>query len=154
MVVPGYENLYVLPCGPLPPNPAELLLDPKLNDLFYYLKSNFDVVIMDTAPVGMVSDALTLSRFADCTLYIVREGHTLKKQIGLIDQHYRHGRLPKISIVINDAKAHAGTGYYGYGNGTGSGYFEEEETPTTTVGRLFRWLGGKNGINKKTKAKV
>ncbi|MEO6070833.1 MAG: polysaccharide biosynthesis tyrosine autokinase, partial [Chitinophagaceae bacterium] len=65
--VPEQENLFVLPCGPVPPNPAEMLLDEKLADLFVYLRQNFDVIIMDTAPAGMVSDAITLSKYADCT---------------------------------------------------------------------------------------
>ena len=86
--VPGYDHLYVLPCGPVPPNPAEMLLDQKLATLFDYLKREFEVVIMDTAPVGMVSDALTLSKFTDATMYIVRQGHTYKKQISLVDQFY------------------------------------------------------------------
>ena len=156
--VEGYENLYVLPCGPVPPNPAELLLDPKLNDLFVFLRQNFDMVIMDTAPVGMVSDAMTLSKFADTTLYIVRQGHTYKKQIGLIDEFYREGKLPKISIVMNDIKVRAGYGYYGYGRygyghgyGYGSGYFDEEEAPPTTLEKWLRWLDVKKWNNKKPK---
>jgi capsular exopolysaccharide synthesis family protein len=56
--VPGYDNLFVLACGPIPPNPAELLLEPKIAELFTYLKQEFDVVIVDTAPVGMVSHVL------------------------------------------------------------------------------------------------
>jgi tyrosine-protein kinase Etk/Wzc len=138
--VPGYDNLFVLPCGPLPPNPAEVLLDPKLDDLFAYLKQNFDLIIMDTAPVGMVSDAMTLSRFADCTLYIVRQGHTYKKQVGLLDQHYRESRLPKLSIVINDVDTSAGS--YGSGNayGYGSGYFEDEAPSRSRMNKWFGWL--------------
>jgi tyrosine-protein kinase Etk/Wzc len=153
------DNLYVLPCGPVPPNPAELLLDPKLNELFAYLKNAFDVVIMDTAPVGMVSDALTLSKFADCTLYIVRQGHTFKKQISLIDEFYQTGKLPKISIVLNDVKLRSGYGYYGYGryaygygHSHGSGYFEEETPPAGTLEKWFGWLDTKNW-NKKSKRK-
>jgi capsular exopolysaccharide synthesis family protein len=143
--VPGTENLYVLPCGPVPPNPAELLLDPRINGLFDWLRENFDVVIMDTAPVGMVSDAMTLSRFADATLYIVRQGHTFKKQIGMIDEFYTQGKLPRISIILNDIKVRSGYGYYGYGrygygygHGYGSDYFDQEKP---TDGRLEKWLG-------------
>jgi len=131
VLVPGYENLFVLPCGPVPPNPAELLLEEKVGELFSYLKKHFDVIIIDTAPVGMVSDAMTLSKFADCTLYIVRQGHTFKKQVILIDEFYTASKLPKISIVINDVKLKPGYGYYGYGRygygyGYGHGYYEEE----------------------------
>ncbi|HVF97153.1 MAG TPA: polysaccharide biosynthesis tyrosine autokinase, partial [Flavisolibacter sp.] len=152
--VEGHDNLFVLPCGPVPPNPAELLLDPRLDQLFVYLKQAFEVIIMDTAPVGMVSDALTLSKYANCTLYIVRQGHTYKKQIGLVDEYYREAKLPKISIVLNDSKLRTGYGNYGYGAyGYGEGYFEEEEK--RGLHKWFGWLGIKNGVeskNKKVKA--
>ncbi len=152
--VPGYENLFVLPCGPVPPNPSELLLDPRLDDLFLYLKSAFDVVVIDTAPVGMVSDANSLSRFTNSTLYIVRQGYTFKKQIRLIDEMHATGQLPKISIILNDVKIGSGYGYYGrggygYGYGYNSGYFEEEKAPSNG---LTRWINLKNW-KKKTKSK-
>ncbi|MCR6722478.1 MAG: polysaccharide biosynthesis tyrosine autokinase [Chitinophagaceae bacterium] len=134
--VPDCENLYVLPCGPIPPNPSELLLDPRVTEMFEKLKRDFDVVIIDTAPVGMVSDAITLGKFADCTLYLTRQGHTYKKQIGLVDEMYREKKLPKVSIVINDVKLKPGYGYYGYGRygygygyGARGSYYEEEVTP-------------------------
>lgn len=157
--VEGFDNLFVLPCGPIPPNPGELLLDSKLDDLFVFLKENFDVIIMDTAPVGMVSDALTLSKYADCTLYIVRQGHTYKKQIGLVNEHYQEGKLPKLSIVLNDVKIQAGYGGYGYGRnygyGYGSGYFEDEPEHQTKFQKWFGWLGAKNGkVSKAKKKKV
>lgn len=141
--VPDQENLFVLGCGPVPPNPAELLLGPKVEELFTWLRNNFDVVIVDTAPVGMVSDAMTLSKFADCTLYLVRQGHTFKKQVALIDEFYVNYKLPKISIVINDVKLKPGYGYYGYGRygyGYGYGYgsyYEEEVPPQNIIERLL-----------------
>ncbi|HEY0041473.1 MAG TPA: polysaccharide biosynthesis tyrosine autokinase, partial [Flavisolibacter sp.] len=157
VLVEGYNNLYILPCGPIPPNPAELLLDARLDDLFAYLKENFDVIIMDTAPVGMVSDALTLSKYADCTLYIVRQGHTFKKQVGLIDDFYREGKLPKISLVLNDVKVRAGYGAYGYGHnygyGYGSGYFEDDAENQSKFQKWFSWMGVKNGTANKSKKK-
>lgn len=153
--VPGYENLFVMPCGPIPPNPAELLLDARFDELFTYLRQNFDVTIMDTAPVGMVSDAMTLSRFADCTLYIVRQGHTYRKQIRLVDEYNREGKLPKVSIVLNDVKAQGGYGNYGYGYGYGAGYFEEETKGSSGMKGWFGWLGKKNGtVSKRIKKKV
>jgi tyrosine-protein kinase Etk/Wzc len=130
--IPGYENLYAISCGPVPPNPSELLLDTRVEEMFVWLRKNFDVVILDTAPVGMVSDAMTLGKFADTTLYVVRQGHTYKKQISLIDEFYTEGRLPRISIIINDVKLKPGYGYYGYGRygygyGYGGGYYEIED---------------------------
>jgi capsular exopolysaccharide synthesis family protein len=152
--IEGFNNLFVLPCGPIPPNPAELLLDTKFDELFTYLRREFDVVIMDTAPVGMVSDAMALSRFADCTLYIVRQGHTFKKQIGLIEAYNRDKKLPKISIVLNDVKVQAGYGSYGYnqyGYGYGSGYFDDDDLPKSGIQKWFYFFGlGK----RKNKAKA
>ncbi|MBK7561785.1 MAG: polysaccharide biosynthesis tyrosine autokinase [Chitinophagaceae bacterium] len=147
--VDGQENLFVLGCGPIPPNPSELLLDHRVEDMFTWLRNKFDVVIVDTAPVGMVSDAMTLSKFADCTLYIVRQGHTFKKQVVLIDEFYQEKKLPKVSIIINDVKMKAGYGYYGYGRygygyGYGYGSYYEEETPPQS--RLERMLGRLNPL--------
>ncbi len=141
--VPGSDNLFVLACGPVPPNPAELLLEPAVTGMFEYLRENFDVVIVDTAPVGMVSDAMTLSKFVDCTLYLVRQRHTFKKQVALIDDFHKENKLPKISIIINDVKLKPGYGYYGYGRyGYGYGYnyksYYDAETPKEgSFGRLL-----------------
>jgi tyrosine-protein kinase Etk/Wzc len=155
-LVPGFDNLYVLPCGPVPPNPSEMLLDSRVGDLFEYLKQNFDVILIDTAPVGMVSDAMTLGKFAYCSLYIVRQGHTYKKQIGLLDEFYREGKLPKISIIVNDVKIKPGYGYYGYGRygygyGYKSNYYEEEKSSQNIFTRFlgfFDLKGRKNGKSK------
>jgi tyrosine-protein kinase Etk/Wzc len=144
--VPSVENLFVISCGPLPPNPAELLLDERVNDLFKWVRANFDVVIVDTAPVGLVSDAVVLGKFADCTLYITRHHYTLKKQVVLIDQLYSENKLPRLSIIINDIKGRTGSynGYYGYGGygygygyGYGSGYFEDGKN-TKTLGKRIK----------------
>jgi capsular exopolysaccharide synthesis family protein len=157
--VPEHENLWVLGCGPVPPNPSEMLLDPRLETMFNWLKEKFDIVIIDTAPVGMVSDAMTLSKFADCTLYLVRQGHTFKKQIALIDEFYQANKLPKVSIIINDVKLKPGYGYYGYGRygyGYGYGYgsyYEEETAPDNLFERILSKLDVRRlfGFKKKRK---
>ncbi|HPH31607.1 MAG TPA: polysaccharide biosynthesis tyrosine autokinase [Chitinophagaceae bacterium] len=157
--VPEHENLFVLGCGPVPPNPSEMLLDPRLDDMFNWLKNHFDIVIIDTAPVGMVSDAMTLSKFADCTLYLVRQSHTFKKQIALIDEFYIANKLPKVSIIINDVKLKPGYGYYGYGRygyGYGYGYgsyYEEETAPDNFFERILAKLDIRRllGLKKKKK---
>ena len=135
--VDGTENLYVIPCGPIPPNPAEILLDPRLHDLMREVKEHFDVVIMDTAPVGLVSDAITLSQFADCTLYIVRRGHTVKRLLSMVEEMYVSKKMPSLSLLLNDIKMggiygggyYGGYGYYGYGYDNEAGYFEKEKRP-------------------------
>jgi Mrp family chromosome partitioning ATPase len=124
--------------------------------MFDWLRNNFEAIIVDTAPVGMVSDAMTLGKFADGTLYLVRQGHTFKKQITLIDEFYREKKLPRVSIIINDVKLKPGYGYYGYGRyGYGYGYaqkqtyYEEETAPTGAIEKFLlkldprRWLGFK-----------
>jgi tyrosine-protein kinase Etk/Wzc len=158
--VPEHENLFVLPCGPIPPNPSELLLDAKVTEMFVWLRENYDVIYVDTAPVGMVSDAMTLGKFADCTLYLVRQGHTFKKQVALIDEFYREKKLPKVSIVINDVKVKPGYGYYGYGRygygygygqKAGSTYYEEETPPTNSIERFLQKLDIRRWFGKKKK---
>lgn len=154
--VEGVDNLYVIPCGPIPPNPSELLLDPRLDELMAEVQKRFDVVIMDTAPVGLVSDAVNLGRFADCTLYIIRQAYTFRRQIYAIDELYSEKKLPKISLLLNDVKIEGGYyggyngsgGYYGgYGYGTDSGYFEDEKGPDNTSvftrvrNQLQKWFG-------------
>jgi tyrosine-protein kinase Etk/Wzc len=130
--VPGIDNLFVLPCGAIPPNPSEILLHEKLQEIFAFARNRFDAVIMDTAPVGLVSDAYTLSKFADCTLYLARLGHTLKKQVHFIEEIYRNNKLPKMALLVNDIKAsshyYSYGNYSGYGYGYGYGYYTEAES--------------------------
>ncbi|HTI89495.1 MAG TPA: polysaccharide biosynthesis tyrosine autokinase [Puia sp.] len=131
--VDNIDGLYIIPCGPIPPNPAELLLDRRLDDLMKEVTANFEVVILDTAPIGLVSDATTLGNYADCSMYIVRQGHTFRKQVGFIEELYKAKKIPKLSLILNDVKVEGGYygskyGYYGgYGYGTASGYFEDED---------------------------
>ncbi len=149
--VAGVDDLYVIPCGPIPPNPSEILLDKKLDELMGEVLENFDCVIMDTAPIGLVSDAITLNRFSNCTLYITRQGYTFKKQLGLVEDLYVNKKLPNLCLLINDVKAEGGYyggyygggyGYYGgYGYGRHSDYFEAEGNgrPKPIGVRLRNW---------------
>ena len=132
--VEGTDNFYVIPCGPIPPNPAELLLSPRLTSLIESAKQHFEVIILDSAPIGLVSDAVALSQFADCTLYIVRSKHTPRRVLGLVNELYETKKLPSLSILLNDVRIdggyyggyYGGYGYYGYGYNKSSGYFEED----------------------------
>ncbi|MBN8855473.1 MAG: hypothetical protein BGO55_27670 [Sphingobacteriales bacterium 50-39] len=145
--VEDIENLYVIPCGPIPPNPSELLLDKRLDELMEEVSRHFDVIIMDTAPVGLVSDAVNLGRFADCTLYIVRQGYTFRKQLVQIDELHKEKKLPGLCLLINDVKptggyysSSGGYGYYGgYYYGAKSGYFEEDKKEKSSFFLLNWW---------------
>ncbi|MBS7231944.1 polysaccharide biosynthesis tyrosine autokinase [Flavobacterium psychroterrae] len=124
-------NLDVILSGPIPPNPSELILSDAMNELIFELKDKYDYIILDTPPVGLVSDALELAQYADVTLYIVRQNYTKKDMITLLNTRVKRGELSNASIVLNgyENKAKYGTAYgYGYGYGAYSnGYHEEEE---------------------------
>ncbi|HEY8919690.1 MAG TPA: polysaccharide biosynthesis tyrosine autokinase, partial [Chitinophaga sp.] len=90
-----HDNFWLIPSGPIPPNPVELLLLERTEQLFAELKEQFDYVIIDTAPIGLVTDAQILGRFADATLYLVRQGYTFKQQVQLIKELYQQRKLPK-----------------------------------------------------------
>lgn len=118
----GYPSLHVYPSGPIPPNPAELLLSPNTGKLFEYLRNNYDFVIVDSAPAGLVSDAFILQQYVDATLYIIRQRFTLLKQLDFIDEIYHTEKLKNISLVVNDVTMGGRYGYYGYNYGYGYGY--------------------------------
>ena len=120
--LPKYPNLHVYPSGIVPPNPAELVLSENAQQFFDYLKANYDYVIIDSAPVGLVSDTFSLSRYVDCSLFVVRHRYTYKRQLSFIDEIYKSGKLPYLWLVVNDLKMGNRYGYYGYGYGYGKGY--------------------------------
>ncbi len=114
--VPEIQGLDVLTAGPIPPNPAELLASPKLDELFAELRERYDYIIVDTAPVGMVADTFTLDRITDATVYVTRVNVTTLKDLNFIDEIYTERRLKKLSVVINGVNLKKGRGYgYGYG---------------------------------------
>lgn len=109
-----HPNLSIVPAGPVPPNPAELLLSDRLDDFFAYLRENFDYVVVDTAPVGMVSDTFSLKRVSDATIYLTRAYYTDKSHLKLVETIVDSEKLKKVSLVINGTKTKQGYGY-GYG---------------------------------------
>lgn len=119
--VENTDNLFVIPCGPIPPNPAELLLDKKMDELMAEVIEHFEVVIMDTAPIGLVSDATSLAKYATASLYIVREGYTYRRQLEFVEETYVNKKLPNMGLILNDIKL--GGGYYGGYYGRSYGYY-------------------------------
>lgn len=112
-----HEHLFVTPAGPIPPNPAELLERPALKDAFAYFREQFDYIIVDSAPVGLVSDTLCLNRVTDFTLYICRMNYTHKKALTEIMEMQRSGQLNQISLVVNGGSLAENRYGYGYGYG-------------------------------------
>lgn len=106
------ENLWFAPSGPVPPNPAELIGSPKMTEFIARAREEFDTIIVDTPPVGIVTDALLLSQLADVTLFVVRQRYTTRGSVQLLDEIYRKGEMSNVAILVNDISV---SGYYGYG---------------------------------------
>lgn len=106
------ENLWFAPSGPEPPNPAELIGSPKMAEFIARARNEFDTVIIDTPPVGIVTDALLLGQLANVTLFVVRQRYTTRGSVSLLDEIYRKGEMSNVALVVNDI---ATSGYYGYG---------------------------------------
>lgn len=111
------KNLELLLAGPIPPNPSELVSRQALENVFKELRNHYDYILIDTAPVGLVTDTLQIGRVADATVFVCRADYTPKESFSLINQLSDEGKLPKMSIVINgiDMSKKKYGYYYGYG---------------------------------------
>lgn len=145
-----HENLYIANCGPIPPNPAELLVSDKTGQFFDELREMFDVIIVDTAPIGMVSDALVLSQYASVNLFIVRQNYTEKHHVRMFDVLHKDGKVQNPAMIFNGVEflkkygyGYTGSAAYGYGyiygyQSTGSGYYVENTKRKKKKGLLKR----------------
>lgn len=135
------EHLDVIPSGPIPPNPSELLMSERMNQLIDLLKERYDYIILDSPPLGLVADSLELTKHVDATLYITRLNYSDKNMFTFVNEKYERGEIKNVSVVLNDYIEKGGYSYiyghgygYGYGYGTygayGSGYHEDLEKPT------------------------
>ena len=137
-----YPNLFVISAGPIPPNPTELILSPKFGEMMALLKEKFDYIIIDSAPIGPVTDSQLISSYANTTLYVVRHGFTPKVFLRMMDDLYQQKKFNNMALIFNGLKPRGisflgyGYGYgsygYGYGYGYGSsgdgyGYYTTEE---------------------------
>jgi capsular exopolysaccharide synthesis family protein len=122
------KNLFIIPSGAIPPNPSELIVNGRLEELLQYLDTIFDYIIIDTAPVSPVTDAYILSPFCDATIYVIRHGVTPKGSVKLLDETTKLRGLKNMAIVFNAVKNRGMGGIsYGYGYGYGKEYGYEEE---------------------------
>src|SRR5690606_3053038 len=118
----GYENLDILLSGPTPPNPAELLLQEKFLTLIEELRDNYDVIILDCPPIGLVSETLEIFKYADLNMMIVRQDYSYKQSIDYINNLHSKGSVKKLYSVMNGVEVNQGYGgygsygSYGYGN--------------------------------------
>ena len=118
-IVPSGVNnkLDLLLAGPVPPNPTELIARPSLEIIMGHLKDHYDYIIIDTAPVGLVTDTLQIGRVADATVYMCRADYTPRESFNLINSLSNENKLPNMAIVLNgiDMSKKKYGYYYGYG---------------------------------------
>ncbi|MEY2828153.1 MAG: hypothetical protein RIQ33_11 [Bacteroidota bacterium] len=126
----GLENLYIIPVGPLPPNPSELLSGNKMSELIHTLRNDFDLIIIDTPPLGLISDPELMAPLADACVFLTRHDHTQKEIFEKVMHDIsRNGVFKNISLIFNGVKT-KGLGYrnyYGYGYGYGYKYLYGQE---------------------------
>ncbi len=115
------QSIDVIFAGDIPPNPSELLLSARLDELIADLKKEYDYIIMDNAPVGLVVDTITTNRFVDATLYLIRSGKVDKRFRERIVELKNQEKLKNMYILLNAVKKTGGTYYYSYGYGDHSG---------------------------------
>jgi tyrosine-protein kinase Etk/Wzc len=109
------ENLYLLPSGPIPPNPAEILSKPAMKNLIEKARSQFDYILIDNAPVALVTDGIIASRVSDLNVFILRYGVSHKHQLEMINQFAETKKVTDICIIVNDIKVNSfGYTYYKY----------------------------------------
>jgi tyrosine-protein kinase Etk/Wzc len=128
--VEQHPNLFIIPAGPTPPNPSELILNGRLPQLLTYLEDHFDYILIDTSPISPVTDGYIISPMCDATLYVVRHGYTPRIYIQRLQEQMRIRELKNMAIIFNGVKQRGfsyGSGYgYGYGYGYGEDYGEKE----------------------------
>ena len=153
------SNLDIITSGPIPPNPAELIASEKCNELFELLKEKYDYIIIDTPPLGLVTDAFLLMRFADVKLFIVRQGVTNKNIFGSIIKDLEDRKLD-VSLVINGIetdKGYYGKQYgnyrYGYGYAYGYGYGKYGSKDDSYYGSDYYGEGNPSEKKRKHKSK-
>ena len=149
-------NLFVMPSGPIPPNPAELMAGSKFEELIAALKENYDFIVIDSPPVAVVTDAVLISRLCDTTLFVLRHRYTSRNVLDLVEDLSKSKTISNMALLLNDFKKPRGYGYgynygygygysygYGYNNsyGYGQGYYTDEENGSKVTGFFRRFFG-------------
>lgn len=135
IIQPGpQDNFFVIASGPIPPNPSELIGSKRTNGLFEELRKQFDIILLDTPPMGIVTDGFLLARHADSLVFLTRQAYTVKDVFVQTIRQMNDEGVKNIGILVNDINVKKGIlgyrynygyGYgYGYGNGYGQGYYE------------------------------
>lgn len=132
LIIPGqlHKNVDMLPAGSIPPNPAELLMSDRLEQLMEKLKKQYDYIILDNVPALIVADASIVNRVAEITMYVIRDGVLDRRYLTELERLHQEKKFNNMCVVLNDVKdkgSRYGYGYsYGYGYGYGYGYYTED----------------------------
>jgi tyrosine-protein kinase Etk/Wzc len=146
----GYEFLDIVTSGPVPPNPSELLESKRMNELMEEMRQEYDFIVIDSPPVGLVTDAVFLMKQSDANIYVVRQNYSSKHAMSTLNDLVRSTGLKNITIAVNDVdftdRAYGRTGYgygygYGYGNEYGYYYGGENEGKKKSKKRWKAFLG-------------
>lgn len=129
------ENLRFITAGPSPPNPSELIMSKKLDEVIDHLKTLFDYIVIDNAPIGLVTDGIATIMRADYPIYVFRAAYSKKMFTQILDKLKNESKIQNLSVVLNDVDIsrkiysyNYGYGYgYGYGGGYGGGYYTDEK---------------------------
>ncbi len=137
------ENLHFITAGPIPPNPSELVISKRMDELIAELKTMYDIIMIDTPPVGLVSDGITMIQKADFPIYIFRSDYSKRNFIHNADRLYNEANIKKLSIILNgidiERKSYGYSYGYGYGYGYGSGYgYYDDDTKAKTKKTFFK----------------
>lgn len=121
-IIQHQEGFDLIPAGILAPNPAELLMDNRLDELMDELRARYDYIIVDNVPVGLIADATIANRIADLTIFVVRAGKLDRRQLPDIEKLYQEKKLKNMALVLNGANPERHGYGYSYGYGYGYGY--------------------------------
>lgn len=113
-IIQHKEGFDIIAAGAVAPNPAELLMDERLDQLVDELRKRYDYIVVDSVPVGIIADATISNRIADLTIFVARAGRLDRRQLPEIEQLYKENKLHNMAVVLNGADLHRRYGYYGY----------------------------------------
>jgi capsular exopolysaccharide synthesis family protein len=149
LIKTGINNLSLVNAGPIPPNPAELIDSDKMKEFIEQAKEHFDIIVIDTPPVAIVTDALLLKELVDIFVFVIRHGYSSKQIFRLVNDLYGRNYLHQMALLVNDIQL---TGYYGYSYNynyeygrygySSEKYYsdDQKEIQVGGIGRLFGWL--------------
>jgi capsular exopolysaccharide synthesis family protein len=144
------ENMDFISSGIIPPNPVELIMGHRMEQLMEDLRKRYDFIVIDTPPIGLVIDAFVIMKYSDSNIYVVRHNYTKKQSLIEINESYREGKFNNLNLLLNDVRTNGIYGYgYGYGNNDyGYGYYSDAKSGSTIkkADSIFTQLKNKIGL--------